>query len=505
MAVQLDTTPYWTESASVPRFPQLDGNLKVDVVVIGGGITGLTAAYFLAAEGRTVAVLERGRLGEVDTGHTTAHLTMVTDAPITDLASRFGRDHARAAWDAGLAAISAIDSIVRTEEIACGFAWVPAYLHPPPEFGDTDLKALVEQADLAGELGFDASYLDIVPLFRRPGIRFENQARFHPRKYLAGLARAITDKGGRIFEHTDAGEFSDNPRHVKANGASVTFDRVVLATHNPLVGRANVSSAALLQTKLALYTSYAITARVPKDIVADALWWDTADPYNYLRVEPHRDDDLVIFGGEDHKTGQAENTNACFGRLERSLLQVIPVAKVTHRWSGQVIETSDGLPYIGETADRQFAATGFSGNGMTFGTLAGIMATDYVLGRKNPWTDLFNPHRKTLRAAWNYLVENKDYPYYMFRGRFAGAAEQQLRSIPRGRGKVIEYKGQQVAAYRDESGTVVLRSAICTHMGCLVDWNDAERTWDCPCHGSRFEPDGSVIAGPGEQPLGEIS
>jgi len=213
----------------------------------------------------------------------------------------------------------------------------------------------------------------------------------------------------------------------------------------------------------------------------------------------------VIFGGEDHKTGQAENTNACFGRLERSLLQVIPDAKVTHRWSGQVIETPDGLPYIGETAERQFAATGFSGNGMTFGTLAGIMATDYVLGRKNPWTDLFNPRRKTLRSAWNYLVENKDYPYYMFRGRFAGAAEQQLRSIPRGRGKVIEYKGQQVAAYRDESGTVALRSAICTHMGCLVDWNDAERTWDCPCHGSRFEPDGSVIAGPSEQPLGEIS
>jgi Rieske Fe-S protein len=178
---------------------------------------------------------------------------------------------------------------------------------------------------------------------------------------------------------------------------------------------------------------------------------------------------------------------------------------ITHHWSGQVVETPDGLPYIGETADRQFAATGFSGNGMTFGTLSGMMAADWVAGRSNPWSELFDPSRKSIHGGtWDYVKENKDYPYYLIRDRFAGVEGRSLRAVRRGQGKVIEFNGQQVAASRDETGTIVVRSAICTHMGCLVDWNEAERTWDCPCHGSRFKTDGSVIAGPAESPLEEV-
>jgi Rieske Fe-S protein len=212
----------------------------------------------------------------------------------------------------------------------------------------------------------------------------------------------------------------------------------------------------------------------------------------------------VIFGGEDHKTGQATDTPACYAALEASLTRLVPDIEVTHRWSGQVIETNDGLPYIGETSAHQFAATGFSGNGMTFGTLAGMMARDAALGRSNPWRDLFDIDRKTLRGGtWDYLKENKDYLYYLVRDRFA-ASEKSLRAVPRGEGRLVELNGEQVAAYRDPKGVVTLRSAVCTHMGCHVAWNGAERTWDCPCHGSRFKPDGDVLAGPAESPLAEV-
>jgi glycine/D-amino acid oxidase-like deaminating enzyme/nitrite reductase/ring-hydroxylating ferredoxin subunit len=502
----LDTASYWLDSASLPRYPKLERDEQVDVVIVGGGITGLTAACLLTAAGKSVAVVERERCAQIDTGHTSAHVTMVTDRRLSELVKTFGRDHAQAAWDAGLAALGQIDSIVCDERIACDFEWVPGYLHAPLGVPPADhMKSLKEEAALAASLGFDASFVERVPLAGGPGVMFPEQARFHPRKYLAGVAHAITDRGGLIFEHTSADEFSDKPLSIKANGHTITSEYVVIATHNPLVGNASLVRATLFQTKLALYTSYVVGGRVAKGRVPDALFWDTSDPYHYLRIEPHRDHDFVIFGGEDHKTGQASDTTACFDRLERTVREQVGEIELTHRWSGQVIETPDGLPYIGETADRQFTGTGFGGNGMTFGTITAMMAVDKLLGRKNPWSDLFDPGRvKILGAAWDYLVENKDYPYYMVRDRFAGTQGRSLRAVPRGSGRVLELNGQQVAVYRDEKGAVTRRSAVCTHMGCTVDFNQAERTWDCPCHGSRFKPDGAVIAGPAESPLPEI-
>jgi glycine/D-amino acid oxidase-like deaminating enzyme/nitrite reductase/ring-hydroxylating ferredoxin subunit len=500
------TAPYWAESASISTFPSIDRDLDTGTIVVGGGITGLTAAYLLAQAGRRVTVLERQRCAQIDTGHTSAHLTMVTDEPLSTLIKRFGRDHAQAAWDGGLAAVAQIDAIVREHEIQCGFEWVDAYLHLPAS-GDSrrDAASLEEEASLARGLGFDAWFEPTVPLVKQPGVRFANQARFHPRKYLAGLVKAITAAGGAIFEHSSVDEFCGDPLSVKANGHTATCGDIVLATHNPLVGVGGLLTATAFQTKLALYTSYVIGGRVAKGTIPDALFWDTQDPYHYLRVEPHRDHDVVIFGGEDHKTGQAASTSECYENLERTLTQLVPGVEITHRWSGQVIETPDGLPYIGRTADHQYAATGFAGNGMTFGTLGGMMMADAILGRPNPWTDLFEPGRMAVRrGAWEYIKENIDYPYYLIRDRFAGAKGRSAREVRRGQGKVVEQDGTRIAVYRDASGATMSRSATCTHMGCIVEWNDAERTWDCPCHGSRFKPNGDVISGPAESPLATI-
>jgi Rieske Fe-S protein len=237
---------------------------------------------------------------------------------------------------------------------------------------------------------------------------------------------------------------------------------------------------------------------VPHGSIPIASFWDTNDPYQYLRVDWQGAEDYAILGGEDHKTGQGENSEVRYQRLEDALREIAPEAIVDHHWSGQVIETNDGVPFIGEISPGQFIATGFSGNGMTFGTVAAMMASDWAAQRKNPWTDLFAPSRKKLKgSAWDYLKENKDYPYYLIKSRLAAPEGESLSALAPGEGKILKLRGRKMAVYRHPSGKVEKHSAICTHMGCVVRWNSAEITWDCPCHGSRFRTDGSVHLWPG--------
>jgi glycine/D-amino acid oxidase-like deaminating enzyme/nitrite reductase/ring-hydroxylating ferredoxin subunit len=497
---------YWIDTGPIRQFSPLEKDLNVSVLVVGAGITGITAAYLIKKAGFTVGLFERERAAMIDTGHTTAHLTHVTDLRLSELADNFGKDHAQATWDAGAAAIDQIEAIVREEKIECEFTRIPGYLHAPAD-GDwaSESSKFKEEAKLANELLFDAEYLEAIPHFGVPGIRFANQAKFHPRKYLAGVLEKIPGDGSHVFEQSAAEEFDAEKRRAKVNGHWVQFDRLVVATHNPVLGMASVTEATLFQTKLSLYSSYVLGASVAAGSVPIASFWDTREPYDYLRVDRQGDRDYLIFGGEDHKTGQVSDTEARFERLKTRLMNIAPAARIDHRWSGQVIETMDGLPYIGQNADGQFIATGFSGNGMTFGTVSAIMARDWTTGAKNPWRDLFAVDRKKLKgAAWDYLRENKDYPFYLIKDRLGRAEADSVRELKPCTGMVIKSKAGKIAAYRDAAGNVTRRSAICTHMGCIVHWNEAEATWDCPCHGSRFKPDGEVIAGPAEAPLKAI-
>ena len=357
----------------------------------------------------------------------------------------------------------------------------------------------------AEKLGIAATFLKEVPSFAVPGVKFPNQALFHPRKYLAALLRSIDGEGSHVFEESAADEILDEPVRVKIGRYELSADYLVIATHNPIVGNASKVGGLLFQTKLSLYTSYALGAQVRTSQFPEASFWDTADPYYYLRIDRRDGHDYAIFGGEDHKTGQVEDTIAVFERLEAKFRSFAPDALVDHRWSGQVIETNDGLPLIGETSERQFVATGYAGNGMTFGTLAAMMAVDAVTKRRNPWAELFAIDRKKfLGGAWTYVAENKDYPYYLMRNWLATTEGKSIETLARGEGRILSLNDHKVAAYRDADGKVSLCSPVCTHLQCIVAWNNAERTWDCPCHGSRFTPTGAVISGPAETPLPKL-
>ena len=503
----MDTTSYWIASQPLPEFDRLQNDVEVDVAIVGGGLTGITAAYLLKKAGARVALIERRRCASVDTGHTTAHLTSVTDLRLHQVVKKFGKECGRAFWDAGNVAIDQIHDIVRNENIDCEFKWVPGYLHASlrDRGGTDDRENLKRDAELGSELGFGAEFIEVVPYCNKPGIRFPNQAKFHPLKYLAALLQGIPGNGSHVFENSEASAFEEKPLAVKVGDRKVRCEFMFIATHNPLMGNTGMFSATLFQTKLALYTSYVLGAKVPAGTVPEALYWDTGDPYYYLRIDRRADSDYAIFGGEDCKTGQEDDPAAVFLRLEEEMKKWLPKAEVQHRWLGQVVETNDGLPFIGETAERQFVATGFCGNGFTLGTLAAMMARDQFLKRPNPWRDLLDVHRKKLLGGtWRYITENVDFPYYFLRDRMARVESCSLDEILPGQGKIVSLDGRKVAASRDVRGQLHLLSPVCTHLKCIVHWNDADRTWDCPCHGSRFTTTGEVISGPAEGPLQKL-
>lgn len=499
------TNPSLWMNVTLPEFPALPDDVDVDVLVVGAGLTGITTAYLLVQEGVRVALIDRQKVAGADTSRTTAHLTCVTDERLHHLVSRFGTDAARKFWEAGTVAIDTIERIVEECGHDAEFVRVPGYLHTRigQEASRKESDGLRKDAELAQSFGFDASFVESTLYGGVPGVRFAQQAKFHPRKYLNGLLTEIQHRGGLIFEHTAMQSVEDGePMVVQTNRGKVRCRYLVIATHNPLMGKKGALTAGLFQTKLALYTSYVLGARLPPGALPEGLYWDTSDPYEYLRIDEHEDHQYAIFGGEDVKTGQERDAGEVFDKLSRRLQELLPQAAIDRRWLGQVVETDDGMPFIGENEEREFIATGFCGNGFTLGTLSALMARDRFLGRGNPWFSLLAVNRSPFHGGtWRYVQENIDYPYYFVRDRLRRAEVGSVDEVGPGEGRIVSHQGRKVAAYRDDSGKLTLLAPQCTHLKCLVKWNGADRTWDCPCHGSRFHPTGEVLSGPAEQPL----
>jgi glycine/D-amino acid oxidase-like deaminating enzyme/nitrite reductase/ring-hydroxylating ferredoxin subunit len=489
VSVWMATTP--PDKANLP----LQGEESADVCVIGAGIAGLTTAYLLTLAGRSVIVLDDGPVAGGETCRTTAHLTTALDDRYYELERLHGEEGARLAHASHAAAIDQIEKNIATENIDCGFARLDGYLFVPP--GES-LEQLDRELDAAKRAGCDVEKISRAPVSdfdTGPAVKFSRQAQFHPLRYLASIARSIESRGGRIFTGTHANEIvGGSQAHVwTSSGATVRCQHIVVATNTPVNDRATI------HTKQAPYRTYVIGARVPKGMVTKALFWDTADPYHYVRLEEMDDHDVLIVGGEDHKTGQADDQEQRFANLAAWTRARWPMAgEIEFRWSGQVMEPVDGMAYIGRNPmdkPNVFIATGDSGNGMTHGTIAGMLITDLIQGRPNAWETLYDPSRKRLRAAGEFLKENLNVAAQY--GDLVTPGEvDSVDDIAPGAGAVLRRGLHKIAVYRDDAGQLHERSASCPHMGCIVGWNKFEKSWDCPCHGSRFDARGRVINGP---------
>jgi glycine/D-amino acid oxidase-like deaminating enzyme/nitrite reductase/ring-hydroxylating ferredoxin subunit len=498
-------TSIWSKTVSIPAPGILHQDTCTDVCIVGAGIAGLTTAYLLAREGRSVVVIDDGPLGGGQTKNTTAHLSNAIDDRFFEIERLHGENGARLAAESHSAAIDCIEANVRRENIDCDFQRLDGYLLFPPS--ETELT-LERELNAACRAGLPVQRVRRAPLNffdTGPCLRFPRQAQFHPLKYLLGLADAVQKNGGRIFSGNHVDEIQDGEPamvHIR-DGPTVTAANVIVATNTPINDRFAV------HTKQAPYISYVIAARVPRGSVPSALYWDTLDPYHYVRLQrlgddtPGMNEDLLIVGGEDHKTGQATDQDDRFRRLIKWASEHFPViGRVEYRWSGQVMETIDGLAFIGRNPgdDHVFIVTGDSGMGMTHGTIGGMLLTDLILGRNNPWTELYDPTRKRLGAAVEFGKENLNVAK-QYAGWLTGGDVSSPEDIVRDSGAIIRRGLKKIATFRDADGTVHERSAVCPHLGCLVSWNSASRTWDCPCHGSRFDAYGHVINGPANSDL----
>jgi glycine/D-amino acid oxidase-like deaminating enzyme/nitrite reductase/ring-hydroxylating ferredoxin subunit len=494
---------FWIDSSPSKSYDALNQDIETQVAVIGAGIAGLTVAYCLAKSGKQVIVIEDGLIGSGETGRTTAHIANALDDRYTEIESLFGEEGARLAAESHTAAIALIESISKDENIDCDFKRLDGYLflHPSDEE-----KSLEEEYEATRKAGIATELIHGVPgidLEKGLCLKFPQQGQFHPMKYLNGLAEAFIHKGGKIYTNAHAEEVKEGM--IKANGHEIKAESIVVATNSP------INDWATMHTKQFPYRSYVIGIKIEKDKVSPALWWDTGDqdsewitmPYHYVRTNTLDEQfDLLICGGADHKTGQADKENISeedrYTQLETWLRKRFPQAGETvYRWSGQVMEPLDALGYVGRNPGNKnlYIVTGDSGNGITNGTLAGILITDLINGKENAWEKIYDPSRIKLKTAKDFAVEMGNTA-----GQYLDLLTQKdvdsLSEIPKGEGAIVGPPVKKLAVYRDEAGALHAYSAVCPHMACVVQWNNDEKSFDCPCHGSRFTCQGKVINGP---------
>ncbi|HEY9810156.1 MAG TPA: FAD-dependent oxidoreductase [Halomicronema sp.] len=494
---------YWHQNTPETHYPQLITEINVDVAIVGAGITGLTLGYLLKQAGLKVAIIEAKKIGHGTTGSTTAHLSEVPDAGYQTLISYFGSEKTQLVVQSRRSAIEKISQIIAQENIACQFQSLPSYLYTETR---QDIEYLQDEVTAAQNLGIKADFTWQIPLPfpTQGGIIFPNQAQFNPLQYLQKLAEIIEGNGSHIFERTRVLDITDStPCKVYTDHASLKATNVILATHTPIHDLFHLPDLLGMTAKIIAYRSYVLGIKLvekrfgPTTPIPTGLFWDTDKPYHYTRTYQDETGPLLIIGGEDHKTGKDIDTETCFQRLEEYVRTRYEVDSIPYQWSDQFYEPIDGLPYIGKPSPHShlYIATGYSGNGLTFGTIAGILLADLIQGKNHPWSEIYDPNRVPLSDAGRLLTENLDTASHFLTDRFKSDAHS-YSEVGINEGKIIDINGEKIAAYRDEVGTLYALSAICAHAGCIVHWNKAEKSWDCPCHGGRYSPTGQVLNGP---------
>jgi glycine/D-amino acid oxidase-like deaminating enzyme/nitrite reductase/ring-hydroxylating ferredoxin subunit len=491
--VAQDASVWMRTGPDLPEFDPLDGKVEAEVAVLGGGIVGITTALLLAERGVDVVLVEAAKLVDGVTGHTTAKVSSQHGMIYDELRSKHGAEQARAYGEANQAALEWMARRIEDGGIDCDFRRRASYAYVPEGSSPSEAE---QEAEAASQAGLPATLVDEVPLPYpvAAAVRFDDQAEFHVRKYLAGVVEQLVDAGGRVFEHSRAVEVASDERClVKTPGGRVHAGHVVVATHYPFLDRS------LAFARVHPERSYAILCRIEGE-PPEGMFISSGSPTRSIRAVPIDGEEMLLVGGEGHKTGTGGDTRERYETLERFAREHWQVESVEYRWSAQDNTTVDMLPYVGPITPREHSvlmATGFAKWGMTGGTAAARILADRCTGRESRFAPLFDPSRLNLRASAGRLVEeNAQAGFRMVRDRVVNRGGRPIEDLAPGEGDIVSLDGQKVAGYRDEDGTLIAVSTRCTHLGCQVNWNSAERSWDCPCHGSRFAPDGGVLQGP---------
>jgi glycine/D-amino acid oxidase-like deaminating enzyme/nitrite reductase/ring-hydroxylating ferredoxin subunit len=496
------STSVWMATADIPQFPVLSADIDTEVCIIGAGIAGLTTAYLLSREGKSVVLIDAMNIGAGESGRTTAHF-FPPDNRYFKIENSFGVGNAQLVADSFHQATNLVESIVRDEKIACEFERLDGYLFSLTKEGYPDLDKELAAARRAGAVVDKLAQVPDLSFHTGPCLRFANQAQFHPLKYLKGLSDAFIRHGGTIYGQTRALSVDTvNTVQVVATAhGTIRANSVIVATNTPFIDRV------VLHTKQAGYRTYVIGVRVPKGSVPRILLWDTGDPYYYVRLETldeNADHEILVVGGADHKVGQDVRPQHRYDEIEAWVRERYPMAgSVDFRWSGEVMEPADGVAYLGRNPiddNNVYVITGDSGNGMTHCTVGAMLITDLIMGRDNPWEDVYAPSRQATHDVTQFIKEQAN-TLSQYRDWLTGGEVESAREIATGQGAILRDGTTKLAAYRDDEGELHVLSAVCTHLGCIVSWNGAEKSWDCPCHGSRFDITGEVLHGPASKPL----
>ncbi len=490
---------YWIDSTSTDNFPGLSQNLSVDVAIIGGGIAGITAATLLKRAGKTVAVIESQQISTGVSGHTTAKVTSLHQLIYADLIKNHGEDKARIYAQSNQAALEFVAKTVTEQQIDCDFSRQSAYTFAETE---ENLQDIEKEVEAALKLGLPASFVreTSLPFPIAGAVKFDNQAQFHLRKYLLHLIQQIPGEGSYVFENTRVQKVEDNSSQVITDKGIIQAQDIIVATNIP------ITDEGLFFAKTYPKRSYIVGAKITADKAPQGMYIGSGEKYYSIRTTPYKSELLLLVGGAGHKVGIVENTEEKYLDLENYTRSRFDVESIDYRWSTQDFVSFDKIPYVGKLtplSKHTYVATGFSLWGMTQGTLSGMILADTILGIKNVAADLYDATRATPFVSPQGIKKTLEVGTHWIGDRLKGLG-QTLDDVAVGEGKLVTVDGDKVGAYRDETGAIHAVSAICPHLGCVVAWNSGEKSWDCPCHGSRFSCTGEVLHGPTVKDLQDL-